>query len=72
MLNPLAPILEGLRLAIVEGHNLLVPLRAIEGGKLVEYWSPWLLLWSAGVGIIGLILSISMFRRLQYLFAEWV
>jgi ABC-type polysaccharide/polyol phosphate export permease len=72
MLNPLAPILEGLRLAIVEGHNLLAPLRTIEGGKLVEYWSPWLLLWSAGVGIIGLILSISMFRRLQYLFAEWV
>ncbi len=26
MLNPLAPILEGLRLVIVEGHNLLVPL----------------------------------------------
>ena len=72
MLNPLAPILEGLRLAIVEGHNLLEPLRVIEGGKLVELWSPWLLLWSAGVGVIGLILSITMFRRLQYLFAEWL
>jgi lipopolysaccharide transport system permease protein len=72
MLNPLAPILEGLRLAIVEGHNLLVPLRVMEGGKLVELWSPWLLLWSTGVGVVGLILSITMFRRLQYLFAEWI
>jgi ABC-type polysaccharide/polyol phosphate export permease len=72
MLNPLAPILEGFRLAVVEGHNLLVPLREIQGGKLVEYWSPWLLVWSAGVALVGLILSISMFRRLQYLFAEWI
>jgi lipopolysaccharide transport system permease protein len=72
MLNPLAPILEGLRLAIVEGHNLLVPLRVMEGGKLVELWSPWLLLWSAGAGVVGLVLSITMFRRLQYLFAEWI
>ena len=63
MLNPLAPILEGLRLAIVEGHNLLVPLRVMEGGKLVELWSPWLLLWSAGAGVVGLVLSITMFRR---------
>lgn len=72
MLNPLAPILEGLRLAVVEGHNLLLPLRVMEGGKLVELWSPWLLVWSAGVGVVGLVLSITMFRRLQYLFAEWI
>lgn len=72
MLNPLAPILEGLRLAVVEGHNLLVPLRTIEGGRLVELWSPWYLAWSAGVAVIGLVLATTMFRRLQYLFAEWV
>lgn len=72
MLNPLAPILEGLRLAVVEGHNLLVPLRVIEGGRLVELWSPWFLAWSAGVAVVGLVLATTMFRRLQYLFAEWV
>jgi len=72
MLNPLAPVLEGLRLAVVEGHNLLVPLRVEEGGRLVEFWSPASLLWSAGVALVGLVLSITIFRRLQYLFAEWV
>lgn len=72
MLNPLAPILEGLRLAVVQGHNLLEPLRIVEAGRLVEYWSPWWLVWTGGVTIVGLVLTISMFRRLQYLFAEWI
>ena len=72
MLNPLAPVLEGLRLAVVEGHNLLLPLRVEDAGRLVELWSPASLLWSAGVALVGLVLSITIFRRLQYLFAEWV
>jgi ABC-type polysaccharide/polyol phosphate export permease len=72
MLNPLAPIMEGLRLAVVEGHNLLVPLHTVEGGRLVEHWSPWYLAWSAGAALVGLVLATTMFRRLQYLFAEWV
>ncbi|HUG28409.1 MAG TPA: hypothetical protein VMK53_08945 [Gemmatimonadales bacterium] len=72
MLNPLAPILEGLRLAVVEGHNLLVPLRVVEEGRLVESWSPGWLLWSAAVAVGGSVVAITMFRRLQYLFAEWV
>jgi ABC-type polysaccharide/polyol phosphate export permease len=72
MLNPLAPILEGLRLVVVQGHNLLEPLRVMEAGRLVEYWSPWWLLWTLGFAVVGLVLTITMFRRLQYLFAEWV
>jgi lipopolysaccharide transport system permease protein len=72
MLNPLAPILEGLRLVVVQGHNLLEPLRVVEAGRLVEYWSPWWLLWTLGFTVVGLVLTITMFRRLQYLFAEWV
>lgn len=72
MLNPLAPILEGLRLVVVEGHNLLVPLRVVADGRLVEHWSPWYLAWTTGVTLVGLVLTIAMFRRLQYLFAEWV
>jgi ABC-type polysaccharide/polyol phosphate export permease len=72
MLNPLAPLLEGLRLAVVEGHNLLVPLHVVEAGRLVELWSPWYLAWSTGLAVFGAILATTMFRRLQYLFAEWV
>lgn len=72
MLNPLAPILEGLRLAVVEGHNLLVPLTALPGGVTGDLWSPWYLLWSAGVSVFGLVLVVSMFRRLSFLFAEFV
>lgn len=72
MLNPLAPVLEGLRLVVVQGHNLLEPLRVVEAGRLVEYWSPWWLLWTLGFGTVGLVLTVTMFRRLQYLFAEWV
>ena len=73
MINPLAPVLEGLRLAVVEGHNLLLPLRVVnETGRLQELWSPWWLAWSGGVMAVGMVFSVVMFRRLQYLFAEWV
>ena len=38
MLNPLSPILEGIRLAAIEHHNLLVPIEG-EAGLLI--WHPW-------------------------------
>lgn len=72
MLNPLAPILEGLRLSVVEGHNLLAPLGTLPAGATGDLWSPWYLLWSGGVSVLGLILVVSMFRRLSFLFAEFV
>ena len=72
MLNPLAPILEGLRLVVVEGHNVLVPLTPALGGGAGDLWSPWYLLWSAFAAIVGLILAVSIFRRLSFLFAEFV
>lgn len=72
MLNPLAPILEGLRLVVVEGHNLLEPLRVVADGRLVELWHPWYLGWTAGLTLAGLVVTVTMFRRLQYLFAEWI
>jgi ABC-type polysaccharide/polyol phosphate export permease len=68
MLNPVAPVLEGLRLAIVEGHNLLSPLAGPAGAVA---WSPgWLLysaLWSAG----GLVASATLFHRAEFVFAEY-
>ena len=72
MLNPLAPLLEGLRLSLLAGHNLLQPLTVTHGSVVVTAWSPWWLAYSAVWAIGGLALSTAMFHRLQYLFAEYV
>ena len=70
MLNPIAPILEGLRLSVVEGHNLLQPVIRVADGAVV--WTPlylgYSLLWAFG----GLIVSALLFHRAQYRFAEYV
>lgn len=68
MLNPLAPILEGLRLAVVHGHSLLVPL--VEGG--VTVWSPWTLAYSAAWAIGGLLAAALLYERLELSFAEYL
>ncbi len=71
-LNPVSPALEGIRLAVVEGHNLLLPLTTLVDGATVTVWSPWylayLVLWSVGGFIAGTI----QFHRLEFLFAEYV
>ncbi len=72
MLNPLTPILEGLRLAIVDGHNLLVPAETVRKGVSVVIWRPWELLYAAACAFGGLLAGTVMFRRLQPLFAEFV
>jgi ABC-type polysaccharide/polyol phosphate export permease len=69
MLNPLAPILEGLRLAVVEGHNLLQPLAGPAG---VMVWSPWMLLYAATWAVGGTIASAIIFHRAEFKFAEYV
>lgn len=68
MLNPLAPVLEGLRLALVEGHNLLVPLAP--GG--VVLWRPGELAYSAGAAGVALVGSAILFHRSEFIFAEYV
>jgi ABC-type polysaccharide/polyol phosphate export permease len=74
MLNPLAPVLEGLRLSVVTGHNLLYPLvgPGPHGGPDILMWSPWYLLYSFAWASIGLALALLFFRRLSYLFAEYI
>jgi len=74
MLNPLAPVLEGLRLSVVQGHNLLVPLigPGPHGGPDILMWSPWYLAYSFIWATLGLALSLLFFRRLSYLFAEYI
>jgi len=67
MLNPVAPILEGMRLTVVDGHSLLAPIYT--DGFLV--WSPWYLLYSAVWASVGFVGASLMFHRLEFLFAEY-
>jgi homopolymeric O-antigen transport system permease protein len=69
MLNPLSPMLEGLRLAIVQGHNLARPL--VDGAGLL-IWTPAYLAYSAAVAIVGLLLTMAYFHRAEFDFAEYV
>ena len=73
MLNPMAPFLEGLRLAVVEGHNLLYPLTVTTAsGVPIMVWSPWYLLYGFGAGVVLLAGSAVLFHRLEFLFAEYL
>ncbi len=69
MLNPLAPMLEGLRLSVVDGHNLLTTITRADGAVI---WSPaylgYSMLWAFG----GLLVSALIFHRSQFRFAEYV
>jgi len=69
MLNPISPILEGLRLSVVEHHNLLEPMLAPKGFVV---WHPWYLAYSA-VWAVGLLLIASViFHRAERRFALFV
>jgi ABC-type polysaccharide/polyol phosphate export permease len=72
MLNPLAPLIEGLRLAVTQGHNLLDPLSQVTKHGLVVVWQPWYLTYSAVWALAGLAASATMFHRLEFVFAEYV
>jgi ABC-type polysaccharide/polyol phosphate export permease len=69
MANPLGPVLEGLRLAIVQGHDLLSPLAGAAGGLA---WSPWYLAWSAVWAIGAALGGALIFHRAEFAFAEYV
>lgn len=70
MLNPLSPFLEGLRLSIVEGHNLIAPMFAAAEPQVVT-WSPWYLLYAV-VSSVGIFLtSTVIFHRFEPVLAEY-
>jgi len=69
MLNPIAPILEGLRLAVVNHHSLLQPALAPAGWL---FWHPWYLAYSAVWALGGLAASTLLFHRSERHFAEAV
>lgn len=72
MLVPLSPIMEGLRLAVIQGHNLLEPLVVVtRTGVEMMTWTPWYLLYSAVWAFGGLVLSMRVFRRASVKFAEY-
>jgi ABC-type polysaccharide/polyol phosphate export permease len=69
--NPLTPVLEGLRLSVVQGHNLMEPLVTLtKQGTEVAAWHPWALLYTAAWAFGGLLISVIMFHRAQPAFAE--
>ncbi len=72
VINPLTGILEGLRLAVVDGRDLLHPIMGMVKGVEREIWNPWELVYSAVCAVSILLGSTLMFRRLQPLFAEYV
>lgn len=69
MLNPVAPILEGLRLVVIHHHNLLDP-RLAPAGFL--FWRPWYLAYTAVWAFGGLLISAIIFHRSERRFAELV
>jgi homopolymeric O-antigen transport system permease protein len=71
-INPLTGILEGLRLAVVDGRDLLHPITGMVKGVERQIWNPWELVYSAVCAVSILLGSTLMFRRLQPLFAEYV
>jgi ABC-type polysaccharide/polyol phosphate export permease len=73
MLNPIAPVLEGLRLALIEGHNLIAPLVIVSAkGQSIIAWHPLDLVYSSVVAILGSVGALLLYRRLTYVFAEYV
>ncbi|MDB4915243.1 MAG: type transporter [Gemmatimonadetes bacterium] len=69
MLNPIAPVLEGLRLSIVQHHNLLEPMASPAG---FIFWHPWYLAYTAVWAVLGLLFSAILFHRCERRFAELV
>ena len=73
MLNPLAPLLEGIRLAVVQGHNLPQPLLQVTAQR------------HPGVRVAAVVPAVqrrvggrrparqrALFHRLEFVFAEYV
>jgi len=72
MLNPLAPILEGLRLSTVGGHNLLEPLVVTTRHGAVLAWTPWYLAYTAVWAMVLFMGGLIVFHRAEPKFAEYV
>ncbi len=73
MLNPLAPLLEGLRLVVVDGHHLALWLLTADAqGREVIVWSPWYLAYGMVSSVVMLVGGAMVFHRSESTFAEYV
>jgi lipopolysaccharide transport system permease protein len=72
MLNPLSPIMEGLRLSVVRNFNLLDTLVVQGHHGPVLAWSPWYLAYSAAVALVIFLAGLLLFHRAESKFAEYV
>ena len=72
MLNPMAPMLEGLRLAVIHNHSLLEPLQVASRTGVVVAWSPIYLVYSAACAVTAAAAGLTLFHRAETKFAEYV
>lgn len=74
MLNPIAPLLEGLRLTVVEHRSLTTEIiaPATKATQAFVFWHPWFLIYSAVWAIGGLLVMSILFHRSERRFAETV
>jgi ABC-type polysaccharide/polyol phosphate export permease len=73
MLNPLAPLLEGLRLAVVEHHNLLHALVVTSpAGQEILAWHPWYVAYATVWALLGCLAAWLMFHKLEFVYAEYI
>jgi ABC-type polysaccharide/polyol phosphate export permease len=68
MLNPLGPILEGMRLTLVSGGSIGHTIYNAHG---VPVWTPWHLVYSMIFAAAIFVIGISAFRRTASMFAEY-
>jgi ABC-type polysaccharide/polyol phosphate export permease len=73
MLNPLAPLLEGFRLAVVEHHNLLHPMVVTSpAGQQILAWHLGYLLYAGGWALLGCVAAWLMFHKLESGYPEYI
>ena len=70
MLNPLAPLLEGLRLSVVYNHQLLDTMVVTTARGPVVAWSPWYLAYSVTCAVVIFFVGLLVFHRAENKFAE--
>jgi lipopolysaccharide transport system permease protein len=72
MLNPLAPLLEGLRLSVIYNHQLLDSVVVTTAHGPVVAWSPWYLAYSVTCAVVTFFVGLLVFHRAENKFAEYV
>lgn len=73
MLNPLSPILEGLRLAIVEQRSLFQSLAIVQpDGTSIQIWHVGYLIYASVFSLLSFFGAWLLFHRSEFSFAEYI